>query len=195
MPDGFLTPIIAFEFIQTKAEVYQLFVNTDGSVHHSMIDAMDLGNRLDYIYMVLYSSFLLLFCVTCAKLSEKKFYYIGVAISLLVLAGDAMENVQLLSITSGIEFGDFDTQLNFLYLFTWIKWGGIVAIFLILMPWFARDGKFSKIIGMAGVVTALLGVLSFLNRSVITEIFCLAVGLMFLFMIIYCFTFKYDESI
>lgn len=193
MPDGFFTPIIAFEFIQTKAEVFQLFVSTDGSVHQSMIDAMNLGNQVDYIYMLLYTSFLLLFCVTCARLSEKKFYYIGTVISLVVLAGDAMENVQLLGITSGIESGDFDAQLNLLYLFTWIKWGGIAAIFLVLVPWFAKGGLFSKTIGMTGGVTIALGVLAFLNRSMITEIFSLAVGLMFLFMIIYCFTFKSDE--
>jgi hypothetical protein len=193
MPDGFFTPIIAFEFIQTKAEVFQLFVSTDGVVHRSMIEAMNLGNQLDYIYMCLYSFFLLMFCVTCAGLSEKKFYYIGAVISLAVLAGDAMENVQLLGITAGIESGDFDAQLNLLYLFTWIKWGGIAAVFLVLVPWFAKGGLFSKTIGMMGSVTAALGVLAFLNRSMITEIFSLGVGLMFLFMIIYCFTYTSDE--
>lgn len=193
MPDGFFTPIIAFEFIQTKAEVFQLFVSTDGAVHQSMIDAMNLGNQLDYIYMLLYTSFLLLFCVTCARQSEKKFYYIGAVISLVVLAGDAMENVQLLGITAGIASGDFDAQLNLLYLFTWIKWGGIAAVFLVLVPWFAKGGLFSKTIGMTGSITIAMGVLAFLKRSMITEIFSLGVGLMFLFMIIYCFTFKADE--
>ena len=195
MPDGFFTPIIAFEFIQTKAEVFQLFVSTDGKVHQPMIDAMNLGNQLDYIYMCLYSAFLLLFCATCARLSEKKFYYIGAVISLVVLASDAMENVQLLGITAGIASGDFDAQLNFLYVFTWIKWGGIAAVFLVLIPWFAKGGLFSKIIGMTGSVTLAMGVLAFLHRSMITEIFSLGVGLMFLFMIIYCFTFKADETL
>ncbi len=193
MPDGFFTPVIAFEFIQTKAEVFQLFVGTDGLVHQSMIDAMDLGNRLDYIYMCLYSFFLLMFCVKCAGLTEKKFYYIGAVISLAVLAGDAMENVQLLGITAGLESGDFDAQLNLLYLFTWIKWGGIAAVFLVLVPLFAKGGFFSKIIGMTGSIAIAMGVLAFLNRSMITEVFSLTVGLMFLFMIIYCFTFKADE--
>ncbi len=194
LPEGFFTPIIAFEFIQTKAEVFQMFVHTDGSVRQDMVAAMDLGNRLDYIYMVLYSLFLFLFCLKCAKLSEKKFYFIGAVISLAILAGDAMENIQLLGITTGIETGIFDLYLNRLFLFTWVKWGGIAAVFLVLMPWFAIGGKFSKIIGMTGSVTAALGVLAFLNRSAITEIFCLGVGLMFLLMIIYCFTFKADET-
>jgi len=55
LPEGFFTPIIAFEFIQTKAEVFQLFVSTDGTIRREMVDAMNLGNQLDYIYMVLYS--------------------------------------------------------------------------------------------------------------------------------------------
>jgi len=195
LPEGFFTPIIAFEFIQTKVEVFQMFVQIDGTIRREMVDAMNLGNQLDYIYMVLYSLFLFLFCLKCAKLSENKFYFIGTLISLAILAGDAMENMQLLGITSGIESGDFDRHLNFLYLFTWVKWGGIAAVFLVLIPWFAKGGKFSKTIGMTGSVTAALGVLAFINRSVITEIFCLGVGLMFLFMIIYCFTFSADEIV
>jgi len=154
---------------------------------------MDLGNRLDYIFMCLYPAFFLLFCLKCADLSGKKFYYIGVAISLLVLAGDALENVQLLGITAGLESGDFDSQLDFLYIFTWIKWGGIAAVFLVLLPWFASGGRFSKIIGTTGSMTIALAVLAFLNRSLITEVFGLAVGLMFILMTIYCFTFTSDE--
>ncbi|MDA3895693.1 MAG: hypothetical protein PF482_06050 [Desulfobacteraceae bacterium] len=193
MPDGFFTPIIAFEFIKTKAEVFQLFVATDGTTRQAMVNAMDLGNRLDYIYMCLYSVFFLLFCQKCADISKKKLYYTGMAIAVVVLLGDALENRQLLGITAKLENGDFAAELSLLYFFTWIKWGGIAAVFLLLVPWFAKGGLFSKTIGMAGSITIALGVLAFLNRSMITEIFSLAVGLMFLFMIIYCFTFKSDE--
>ena len=69
MMDGFFTPVIAFEFIQSQSEVYQLF-GLPGSLDQlpmgqmmsqemtqAMIKAMDLGNRLDYIFMVLYTLF------------------------------------------------------------------------------------------------------------------------------------------
>ena len=195
MPDGFFTPIIAFEFIQTRAEVLQMFTQAGGdgreSINEAMSAAFDLGNRLDYIYMGLYSAFLMLFSLTCARISGKKYFYAATALSLVVLAGDALENIQLLGITSylksGLNSGEMDAQLSLLYRFTWMKWGGLAAIFLVLAPWFLRGGKFSKAVGLSGIVCAGLGLAAFLHRSVISEIFGLSVGLMFLLMIIYCF--------
>lgn len=194
MPDGFFTPIIAFEFIETTAEVFQMFVTTDATVRQEIVNAMDLGNRLDFIYMCLYSLFLLLFSVKCAEISGNKFYYIGAAVSVLVLVGDVLENVQLLGITAQLENGNFDTLLFRLHLFTWIKWGGMALIFILLFFWFKKGNLFSKAIGATGIVSFHLGMLSYLHRSVITEIFCLSVALMFILMIIYCFTYKSYET-
>jgi hypothetical protein len=161
------------------------------SVNEPMLAAFDLGNRLDYIYMVLYSGFLMMFSLTCAKLSGKKYFYVVAVFSLFVLACDALENIQLMGITSylknGLNSGALETLLENLYRFTWMKWGGIAAIFLILAPWFLRGGKFSKAIGLFGIASAGLGLAAFLHRPVITEIFGLSVVLMFLMMIVYCF--------
>ncbi|NOY70752.1 MAG: hypothetical protein GXP53_14935 [Deltaproteobacteria bacterium] len=190
LPEGFFTPIIAFEFIETRAEVFQMFTATDGNLRQSMIDAMDFGNRLDYVYMCLYSLFLLLFAVRCAEVSGKKYYYIGALLALTVLFADALENIQLLGITSAIENGDLGAYLVRLHIFTWIKWGGIAAIFMVLVPWFMKGGLFSKAIGLTGIASFMLGIVSFLHRSIINEFFGLSVGLMFILMIIYCFKFR-----
>ncbi len=194
LADGFFTPIIAFEFIETPAEVFQMFVSTDGTVRQTMVDAMDLGNQLDFIYMFLYSLFLLMFCLKCAEISSKKYYYIGAVIALAVLAADALENIQLLGITANLETGDFKQHIAWLHLFTWIKWGGIAAIFLVLFFWFINGGIFSKIIGITGVLSFVSGLLAFLNRSVLNEIFGLTVAVMFIMMILYCFIYKYDTN-
>lgn len=194
MPDGFITPVIAFEFIRTPAEVFQLFASTSGTVQRDMVAAMDLGNRLDFVYMVLYSAFLLVFSVRCAQLSSKKVYYLGAVIAVVVLAADVMENIQLLGITASLDTGDFEQYLIRLHLFTWIKWGGIAAIFLVLFFWFARGGMFSKIIGMGGLISAGTGVLAYFNRSVLNEIFSLSVAVMFILMIVYCFVWKSNEA-
>ena len=190
LPEGFCTPIIAFEFIQTKTEVIEIFGGEYITMRNEMARAMDLGNRLDYVYMCLYSAFLMMVSVTCARLSKNKYYYAGVVLTLVVLAADALENVQLLGITANLSTGNFDYQLRLLHLFTWIKWGGIALIFLALSPWFLKGNRFSKIIGIIGIISFILGILAYMNRSVINEIFSLSVALMFILMIIYCFTYK-----
>ena len=194
MPQGFFTPIIAFEFIETKAEVFQLFASTDGTIRQTMVDAMDLGNQLDFIYMFLYSLFLLMFCLKCAEISSKKYYYIGAVIAVAVLSADALENIQLLGITANLETGNFKQYLARLHLFTWMKWGGIAVIFLVLFFWFIKGGIFSKIIGITGAWSFASGLLAFLSRSVLNELFGLTVALMFIMMIIYCLIYKYDTD-
>jgi hypothetical protein len=190
LPEGFFTPIIAFEFVQSSDEVFQMFGGSDLPGRNNMKDAMDLGNRLDYAYMGLYSMFLLLFSTTCAKIAKNPYYYAGAVIALVVLAGDAMENIQLLGITANLSIGDFSPYLEPLQIFTWIKWGGIGLIFLVLSPWFLRGSLFSKIIGAIGIISFILGIAAFLHRSVINEVFSMSVAIMFILMIIYCFTFK-----
>jgi len=195
LPEGFFTPIIAFEFAQTKTDVMQIFGGTDLSVCKQMVDAMDLGNRLDYVYMCLYSAFLFMFSVKCAKVFRKKYFYLCALLSLTVLTGDALENVQLLGITAKIASGDFNTQLHLLHIFTWIKWSGIAVIFLGLSLWFFKGRGFSKIIGMTGVISFVLGTAAYLHRSVINEIFSFSVAIMFILMIIYCFTYKVGQHV
>jgi hypothetical protein len=155
-----------------------------------MVASMDLGNRLDYAYMLMYSMFLLLFSITCAKMTQNSYYYAGALIALVVLAGDAMENVQLLGITANLTNGDFSPYLKPLYLFTWIKWGGLALIFFILSFWFFKGSLFSKIISATGIISFILGIAAFLNRSILNEFFALSVALMFVLMIIYCFTYR-----
>lgn len=194
LPDGFFTPIIAFEFIETKAEVFQMFVDTTGTVRHEMVTDMDLGNRLDFVYMVLYGFFLAMFCAKCAVLSRKKFYYAGCVLAVAVLAADVLENVQLLGITANLETGDFDHYLERLRLFTWVKWGGICAVFLVLVFWFINGARFSKIIALSMGATVMAGAAAFFHRSWINEIFALGVGAVFLMMIVYCFLYKAHDA-
>ena len=191
MMDGFSTPIIAFEFVQSQSEVYRLFGLTGSpdqlSMTQSMIRAMDFGNRLDYIYMVLYTSFLFFFSFVCAKNTGQKYYYAGSMLSFVILVADALENIQLLRITAKITSQDFAKELSFLHCFTWIKWGGITVVFLILAPYFFKGRTYSKVIAAIGISSFILSVPAYLNRSVLNELLGLSVALMFLMMIVYSF--------
>ncbi|MCP4669407.1 MAG: hypothetical protein GY849_23995, partial [Deltaproteobacteria bacterium] len=71
----------------------------------------------------------------------------------------------------------------------------IAAIFLVLLPYFIKGSAYSKMIAMMGVVTFVLALLSFIHRSVLNEIFAIAVAIMFLLMIIYCFVHKEEKGL
>ncbi len=198
MMDGFSTPIMAFEFVQSPDEVSKLF-GMDGSpdqqsMTQAMISAMDLGNKLDYIYMVLYSSFLFFFSLVCTKNTGQKLYYAGSMMAIIILISDIFENVQLLRITAKIASLDFAKELSLLYYFTWMKWGGITIVFLILAPYFFKGRIYSKLIAFTGISSFILSVLAYLNRSALTELMGMSVALMFIMMIVYCFIYKIESG-
>ena len=195
LPDGFFTPILAFEFAISRQEVENLFGESQSDYRKTMVAAMDLGNRLDYLYMILYSLFLFGFSITCARLNRRRRYYFAALVAVLVLIGDVMENIQLFGITRKLAEGGFEKELQLLFYFTWLKWGGLALIFLILLPYFFNGSLVAKLIALVGLTTVILAILAFIHRSVINEIFAISVGVMFLMMIIHALTHKHRKRI
>jgi hypothetical protein len=193
LPEGFFTPIIAFEFIQTPQEVMDLFGQAGSPEQQRLIKAMNLGNRIDFLYMVLYTAFLFVFCKRVAFIREKKVYYLGCLLTPVILAGDFLENLQLLGITSQLGSGGFEHQLVLLKVFTWQKWGGITLIFLVLVPYFLKGHTLSMVIAACSSVAACLYVAAFFYPGMANELFSLSVAVVFLLMISYSFLYQYPD--
>jgi hypothetical protein len=191
LPEGFVTPIIAFEFIRTPQEVMDLFGQAGSPAQHGLVRAMDLGNQIDFLYMVLYTAFLFVFCRRAAFLRERKAYYLGCFLTPVILAGDFLENLQLLGITSRLDSGGFEHQLALLKVFTWQKWGGITLIFLILLPYFLHGGILSRVIAACSAVAAILCAAAFFHPGMANELFSLSVAVVFLLMISYSFLYQH----
>lgn len=185
LPEGFITPIIAFEFVRTPQEVMDLFGQAGSPERQELVRAFDLGNRIDFLYMVLYTAFLFVFCQRVAFTRERKVYYLGCALSAAALLGDFLENMQLLSITSRLDTGVFERQLEMLRIFTWQKWGSIALVLLLLSPHFLQGATFSRIIGACSGVCALLGLAAYLFPGFANELFSLSVVVVFALMISY----------
>jgi hypothetical protein len=191
--EGLRTPIIAFEFAETVEEINTLFGPEGSPERAEMVQKMDQGNTLDFLYMLLYSGFLASFAIIANKQRRMGILGLAVGLALLALVGDMLENVQLFQITNNLNSGDFVDSLTRLNWFTWLKWGSLAFYFLVISVWLLGNGRFGKIIAAVAELTFLLGLFAFVARGFITELFSLSVALTFLLMIIFCFTTKAEN--
>lgn len=193
--DSIGSPIIAFEFAETPEEIYTLFGANGTPEQAAMIQAMNQGNRLDYLYMLLYSGFLFSFAVLAARHTGKNWLYTGAALAVLAFVGDALENVQLLAITGKLASGGFTAELARLHWLTWLKWGSLATYFVVIGVGLWRgNGRLAKLITITAVVTFLLGLVSFIQRGPTTEPFTLAIAVMFVLLIVFAFVYKTEEG-
>ncbi len=175
MPPGFITPVMAFEFARSEAEVVRLF-EPEGSAA-----AMDRVNRWDFLYMALYSLFLATFALAAALDSDQYTPWFAAGLALLILLADVMENVQLLHLTSHPGFG----ALERLHLFTWLKWGGLALYFLLLAGYFREQPGRWRFVWLLTDVPALLAFWAFLRPGLASELMALSIGLLFLLLTLY----------
>lgn len=188
LPAGFYTPVVAFEFIQSRTEVLELFGNTASTERNSLITAMDRTNRIDFVYMLAYTAFLVIFSAACFRITGSRWFLVPIGIAIVVLAADALENIQLLAITAKIDASDISHELLLLHISTWIKWGGLSAVFLALIPFMKSAGIYGRIITALSICTAFTGIAAFIHRSVLNELFALMTALMFMMLIVFSFT-------
>ena len=187
MPHGFITPVMAFEFVKSEAELRLLF-EPDGSAA-----AMDRVNRWDFLFMSVYGLFLSAFALAVARRTGQRYYYVPAALALLIPLADAMENVQLLAITIILSeddvapiLGQLLPLLTRLQLFTWLKWGGLVVYFLLIWPYFrGRSGLLGRVTGIVAQLPAVLAVLAYLSRGLLSELLALSIGAAFLLLTVY----------
>lgn len=195
LPEGFFTPVVAFEFLRTDAEVYALFGSEVNDGRDKFVASMRLGTYVDFFYMVVYTVFLLFFSGLCRGITGSGWFLFSGIISWCVFFSDFGENMQLLSIMSKLQSGDFSNELVMLNLLTWAKWGGLSAFFISLIPFLRKSGRFGRVISVFSLISALSGAAAFVNRSVLNEIYVLSVVWIFVMLIIFSFIYKAGELI
>jgi len=190
LPQGFYTPVVAFEFAETGGEVSDLFGDAGSSLQLETAKKMKLGTMVDFVYILAYGFFLFYFSMICRRITCEKWFIISSVIALCVMASDFSENMQLLSILEKLQSGGFEKELMLLNYYTWAKWGGLSALFISLIPFLRKAGIFGRVISVIALISAVTGSAAYLHRSVLNEIYVLTVAVVFLMMIIFSFTFK-----
>lgn len=190
LPAGFITPVLAFEFAETGDEVTALFAPVGQPAGDTVRAAMDRVNRLDFIYIALYGGCLLAFSLVCFRHTGQRVYLLAAALAVGIMAADVLENVQLLGITRQLGAQPIDALLARLRLFTWLKWGGLALWFLLMRFYFQRAGRFGRFVGWVSVFPLLLGIAAFARPGLMSELFALSIGLLFLLLTVYAWRFQ-----
>lgn len=195
LPDGLTSPVLAYELVQSEDEVRAMFNADDYWAYTKYVKAMNKGNLLDFVFIALYCWFLYGFAAEAAKrIKPYRWYFVGAcALVPIVLFADLLENVQLLSINSIFMQESINEQLALLHIATWIKWFGLAACLALMAPYFMREGRLGRVIGILGIAAAVLSIPAFLYRSMITELFALSIMLTVALMVAYCYTVSLEK--
>lgn len=107
-------PVLAFEFARTQAHLDAVFGLAGDPQRDARIAGMMRGNILDYLFMVVYGSFVLAFFgATATTLGRARWWYAG-WLGPLAAAADAVENALLLSINADMTASEVEL--------TWLPW-------------------------------------------------------------------------
>lgn len=123
IPNGVDSPVIAFEFARTQADLVAVFGETGDPLRSERIQAMDQGNRVDFAYMAAYSAFIALFFCAAWRKTKRTIWLLFASIGLLAGISDAVENTILFAITSdlgtaqGLSWLAYPVHLKFLSLY------------------------------------------------------------------------------
>lgn len=123
LADGFTTPIIAFEFAKTAADLNFLTGSEGSAVSNRAM--MDAGHQWDMLFPFAYGGFIALLILKLIT-TEHKWLWPFLLMAVLIIPFDINENLALLAITDVLAKGDdAGDLLAALHIATWLKWGAI----------------------------------------------------------------------
>lgn len=113
------SPVLAFEFATDPSHLAAIFGTPGDPQYAARIAAMDAGNGLDYLFMLVYGSFLLAFFGAGAAARGNARWWLAGALGPFAALCDAIENALLLRITA--DMADASAELSLLPIFVWSK--------------------------------------------------------------------------
>lgn len=189
-PEEIQSFIIAFEFANTPEQIHQLFNGFTAETFRNI----EIGNYIDFGFMVTYTLFLALFFYNAAKTFNKKWLLTGIPLSIIVLFADVMENVYLLQITGiytpSVTDAALISVLNKLHLVTWIKWGGLAVIFALFSVRSMGRRIIAHVEGIVFIIPLLFSFWALSNDPMGISRFTLSIALAFFLLLLYCFWHK-----
>lgn len=178
LPDGFRTPIIAFEFARSEADLSYLAGTSSASQRNRQM--MDAGHQWDMAFPFAYGGFIAMLLLHMQSRGHR-ISLLGIPLALAIIPFDIHENLVLLNITSALAAASPVTELLAqLHTATWLKWaalGASIAVLAICL-FRAREFLFAVVAFAAALSVAACGALD--SQPVAAEAMSAVISLFFL---------------
>lgn len=187
LPEGFFSPIIALEFMKDTTDLQRFFDVPNADIIKS---EFYLGNQVDFIFPFAYSIFIML----CSRLmyveTKAKALWFVIPIGSLVIYSDIFENLNIAEILTMQQYQNAGLILEQLQIYTWLKWGGLSAIMLILSMYFFQGFWLKKILGLFLFASFGLAIPAVLLGGIYCEIIALMIMTCFIGLFIFACTWR-----
>lgn len=140
LAEGFRTPIIAFEFAKTEADLSFLAGSSEASILNR--EKMVAGHRWDMGFPFAYAGFIALLLLQLTQRNHH-FAWLGIIFAVAIIPFDINENLTLLQITAALEnSAPVEALLPGLYIATWLKWGAMGVSIAVLAIGFIASKEY-----------------------------------------------------
>ncbi len=135
---GFQNAVIGFELASEPAHVFGILGRPGEPARADAVRRMDLGNRLDYLYMLAYPGLYVGIALLLAAHGRVggTLTKVLMVLALCMTLGDALENLQLFALSAATDEPSMAGPLGQLRFFTLVKWyalygaSGLAAAFI-----------------------------------------------------------------
>ena len=119
-PKDYNSVILAFEFVSDEQELSEVL----SPLTLEEINGLDMLNKVDFAFMLLYGVFLLSIVIKLRDLHQHKWLIYLAGMVVIVVLADFLENLQLLNLTEAYRSAATTDQgiIDQLAIFTWTKW-------------------------------------------------------------------------
>ena len=156
---GFLNPVVGFELASTPEHVFRLLGRPGMPERDQAVRRMRRATALDCLFLLAYPSIYvglgLLFAARGRMAGSLALLL--VALAMLMAAGDALENREVLVLTAVTDPAAMAPALARLRLFTLVKWGAVYAASILVAPLVWREPGWWHWSGLGYGLAALLG--------------------------------------
>ena len=161
---NFNSPIIEYEFVQNQQDVKNIFIENN-ELKQDVILGIKNQNIVDYVFMILYTSLLVLAFAEISKSEKKKIYTLGIIFSFTALIGDIFENIQLFQISELLlNRTDFSHHVDLLFIITRVKWLSLAFALFILSSHYYKYKFLGKLFSLISALP-FLNILTFIILS------------------------------